>query len=656
MIARKFWVTFFDDVYARSLQAEELTLAELQELIDKTTAPSKEGLPLLKLARFGSLRSTNGSLRHDGNVIAVSGAELDHDSGEMPLAEAMRRFNEAGVTCLGYTSPSHTLAKPRWRIILPFSRELPPGRRSKMVDRANGVVGGVCSRESWSLSQAFFYGRIDLMAAAPFELLLDDTEEDVDEADELDAGALPYQPPKGTGPQPDFKKLDEADLCNMIETGRHYYPAASELAWRWAQQSAPADQIEDNLRALFDAVPAQQQDKKWSKRRASIARWAKRAVERVAATTRKRTRGGGRPLIFTKPDPWPDEVDGAELLDEIAAVCLRHVVMSSEAADAIALWELHTYGYEATMVTPRLLLKSAEKRSGKTTLLMLVGAMATRALMAANISASSVYRTVEEARPTLLIDEADTFLPDNEELRGVLNAGYMRGGQAIRAVGEDHEPRVFSCWCPVAIATLRNLPDTIEDRSIAITLTRRRKNEKVDRLRVDQLTLLAPLVSKARRWMDDNIKDLEVADPEIPNELNDRAADCWRLLLAIADCAGGGWSERARKAAVGLALANADIETNLTRLLGDLRDVFDARGDELFSIEIVRELAKLEHRPWAEWGKQRKPLTPVQMARLLASLKIRPIDVHRTLASGNQHHAKGYKRQQFADAFERYLS
>jgi hypothetical protein len=182
----------------------------------------------------------------------------------------------------------------------------------------------------------------------------------------------------------------------------------------------------------------------------------------------------------------------------------------------------------------------------------------------------------------------------------------------------------------------------------------------VERLRVDQLALLAPLASKARRWMDDHVKDLEVADPQIPNELNDRAADCWRLLFAIADRVGGNWSARARQAAVGLALANADIETELTLLLGDLRDIFDAhqasKGDELFSIEIARELAQFEHRPWAEWGKQRKPVTAVQIARLLAPLQIRPGDVHRTLASGNQHHAKGYKRQQFADAFDRYLS
>ena len=106
------------------------------------------------------MRSPQGSLRHDANVISVSGCEGDYDGGEMELAEAKRRLDDAGLAHLIYTSPSHKLAAPRWRVLLPFSRELPPGRRSKMVDRVNGGLGGVLARESWSLSQAFYYGRV----------------------------------------------------------------------------------------------------------------------------------------------------------------------------------------------------------------------------------------------------------------------------------------------------------------------------------------------------------------------------------------------------------------------------------------------------------------------------------------------------------------
>ena len=125
-----------------------------------TTAPRKSLLPLLKLARFGTLRTTDNSLRHDANVVAVSGAEGDYDRGEMPIDEAKARLDAAGVAGLLYTTPSHTLAKPRWRALVPFSRELPPAKRSQMVDRLNGIFGGELSRESWTLSQTFYYGRI----------------------------------------------------------------------------------------------------------------------------------------------------------------------------------------------------------------------------------------------------------------------------------------------------------------------------------------------------------------------------------------------------------------------------------------------------------------------------------------------------------------
>jgi hypothetical protein len=116
----KFWVTFFDDVYARTLRGESMTLTELNELIFDTTASSKSELPLLKLARFGTARSSDGSLRHDGNIIAVSGAEGDYDRGQMPLSEATRRLDDASIKCLIYSTPSSTIAKPRWRVLAPF--------------------------------------------------------------------------------------------------------------------------------------------------------------------------------------------------------------------------------------------------------------------------------------------------------------------------------------------------------------------------------------------------------------------------------------------------------------------------------------------------------------------------------------------------------
>jgi hypothetical protein len=158
------WVTLFDDYYAKTTQGEDMDLEGLARLIAEATAPDKDSQPLLKMARFGANRDPqSGALRHDGNVTAASGGEGDHDSGSMTLQEAARRLDDAGVAYIAYTTFSHTAAAPRWRVLCPFSKELPPAMRSIMVNRVNGVLGGVLQRESWPLSQAFFTARSSAM-------------------------------------------------------------------------------------------------------------------------------------------------------------------------------------------------------------------------------------------------------------------------------------------------------------------------------------------------------------------------------------------------------------------------------------------------------------------------------------------------------------
>src|SRR5262249_55495108 len=140
-----------------------------------------------------------------------------------------------------------------------------------------------------------------------------------------------------------------------------------------------------------------------------------------------------------------------------------------------------------------------------------------------------------------------------QELKALLNAGFQRGGQVLRVIGEDHEPRQFACWCPVALALIGKLWDTLEDRSVRIVLQRRRRDEDVARLRLDGLGELMPVAGRMQRWANDNRAAVAAADPPVPRELNDRAADCWRPLLAIADQAGADWPEMAREAAIALS-------------------------------------------------------------------------------------------------------
>lgn len=360
----------------------------------------------------------------------------------------------------------------------------------------------------------------------------------------------------------------------------------------------------------------------------------------------------GRALTFEDPLPWPTPVGGAEILGALKRALRRFVVLGEPALNSLALWVLHSYVFDVAWITPRLAITSPEKRCGKTLVLTLLRYLVSKPLMTANASPAAVFRCVESIRPTLLIDEADTFLRGKDELRGILNSGHQRDGCVLRTVGEDHEPRAFSTFSPCAIAMIGQLPDTLADRAIAVPMVRKKPSESVERLRMDRLGPFEELRRQASRWASDSREELARADPEVPAELNDRAADNWRALLAIADAAGDDWPAQARQAA--LATTSAKGEDDLSaraRLLEDLRAVFERRDtDKLFSRDLVAELVQMEDRPWPEW-KAGKPLTVRQLARLLQPFNVKPRHLRICETTG-----RGYWLDDFRDVFERYLA
>jgi putative DNA primase/helicase len=379
---------------------------------------------------------------------------------------------------------------------------------------------------------------------------------------------------------------------------------------------------------------------------------AKRREGRAADAAN--TKGQGRRIEIADIVPWPEPVDGAALIDEVAGAIRRYVVLDLASADATALWTVHTHALDAAYVSPRLEITSPEKRCGKSTLLTVLGALVARPQPAANITTATLFRAIEAAQPTLLVDEADTFLGGIEEMRGLINAGHCRANATVlRSVEtrDGYEVRTFDVWGAMALAAIGRLPATIEDRSVRIALRRRRPDEPVERLRLDRLDELTPIARRAARWAADHLDALSAADPDVPAELNDRAADNWRPLLAVADLASGGWSERARHAALALAREGAeDGETARTLLLGDLRELFAAEpSGVLLTAEILRELHARDDRRWPEYRGGR-PITARQMAALL-----RPVGISAGTVRRGDQTAKGYRAEDMADAWSRYL-
>jgi hypothetical protein len=180
-------VTFFQNQSAQSLRTADLTLPQLYDQILAMTGESKMKLPWLKLAIFGDKRSNANCLRTNDNLQEITGIETDYDDGEISFDDAVVGMQKASLRCLLYTSPSNTTEKPRWRILLPTSRNCPPARREKLVAVINGLIGGKLAGESFTLSTAFLYGSVNNNPAHRAMVLDGDF---IDLRDDLHAGSI----------------------------------------------------------------------------------------------------------------------------------------------------------------------------------------------------------------------------------------------------------------------------------------------------------------------------------------------------------------------------------------------------------------------------------------------------------------------------------
>jgi len=423
-----------------------------------------------------------------------------------------------------------------------------------------------------------------------------------------------------------------------------------------AESPAPAD-LENALRRFADAVGPDPLRRASFRSAAADLLKARKVTSPAAvvdaalgAGATQSSDGGGKALALPSPEPWPTAVDGAQLLGNLAATIRRYAILTAEQADAVALWILFTYAIDGARIAPKLAITSPTPRCGKSTLLALVAALVPRPLVASNISPAAVFRVIEKSNPTLLIDEADSFLKDNEGLRGVLNSGHSRdGAYVIRCVGDNLEPTRFCTWCAQAVGLIGSLPATLADRSIEVRLQRKRAGESVAKLTRNAREGLAMLARMAARFAADH--SIADATPAMPAGLNDRASDNWEPLLAIADAAGGEWPERARKAAALLSGGEpADAQAIGVQLLADIRKTFEEQNAErLASKDLTEALAGMEASPWPEW-RHGKPMSAPQLARQLSKFAIAP----RNLKQPGGAVLKGYGRGDFEEAWARY--
>lgn len=361
---------------------------------------------------------------------------------------------------------------------------------------------------------------------------------------------------------------------------------------------------------------------------------------------------GIRNAPFTEVSAWPTPVDIADILTEIVAAIHRQIVCESETAVAAALWVVMTYLGDQFDIAPLAVITAPEPRCGKSVLRRLLQKIVFRAVPADGMSAAVLFRVVDRWSPTLLIDEYDTFIKDDEGLRGVFNAGHERGGMIWRCVGEDHEPTGFNAYGPKLLAGIGKLPPTITDRSIQLELRRKLPTETVIRERDVEPDIFVTIQQKLMRVAEDFADGIGAARPQMPSELNDRQQDNWEPLFQIAEFAGGEWPDRAKRSALQLSKAKDDVRSRRIELLADIKDLFETSLKATVNIstgDLIMWLCRDSEMSWATYNRG-QPLSPRQLAKLLKDFGISSGSVRFGTST-----AKGYQKSHFNDVFARYL-
>ncbi len=364
--------------------------------------------------------------------------------------------------------------------------------------------------------------------------------------------------------------------------------------------------------------------------------------------------GQGGQILFDDIEPWPTEVHGEDVLNAAYQLLSRYVIADKETLRAATLWAAMTWFVEHATVLPLAVITAPEKGCGKSTLLMALAKLACRSLYSSNISPSALFRTMEAWKPSLMIDEADTFAKDNEELRGILNAGHTRETATIVRVvevGGELQPRAFSVWGAKALAGIGKLPETIMSRAVVLGMRRKAVGESCENLRRADSAAFLMVKRWLARWADDFGPAFGAACPDMGN-LDNRTADNWEPLFALADLAGGDWPMFARHAAAKLSnTEEEDLSVN-EELLTDIRAVFERqRIDRISTNDLILALCEDEEAPWLTYNfKAGKPITPRQLSKRLGEFGIKPKPIR-----VNGEVVKGYALDEFSDAFTRYL-
>jgi len=654
------------------------------------------------------LGEVNGT-RSKKNLISRNALTFDLDDTTLSGENIKSTLN--GIPHIAHTTTRSTKETPRWRVIVPLSRVVTPSEYNILVDQLAPIWFGEVDKCSSTPSQLMYFPSIP--KGGDFEAwnTLDDGDlfnPDAHSEDQIISATEVIVQTDKSPPLNDDINIDEInealsfipadDYDTWVKAGMALentgHPKALEIFRNWSSKSdnyspKEIDKKWFSFGPTSDPVTVKTiyhlaQKNGWKDSQegdhAEIIRLAQLPIidyerERDPAAKKlglsrvsildnivKDKRGelsntdktdDADDELYNGITPWETCVDGDCIATSILNTFNRYTILPQGGDIAMTLWVLLTYCFNAFRICPKLLISSPEKRCGKTTTIETLSAMVHRSLVASNISPAVIYRAIEKWKPTMLIDEGDTFIGGSEELRGIINSGHTRSTASVMRIAGDSanlEPRRFSTWAPTAIAMIKIPPDTILDRSVTIKLRRKLPEENIERLPQDIVDNLQDLRRQCQRWGVDNMDALSLIKPVMPKLGNDRAEDNWRPLLIIAEQLGGNWPTLARDALLTIEASKSDEQSITVELLADIRQVFqELNFTRIHTRQLVDELVEMEERPWCEW-RHGNPMTRNSLARLLKPFGIKSKQLK--IESINKN---GYELSQFEDAFSRYI-
>lgn len=355
--------------------------------------------------------------------------------------------------------------------------------------------------------------------------------------------------------------------------------------------------------------------------------------------------------------PWLDPVDAGAMFAAARGVLGRYLAEPATTLDALVLWALHAWCVRACgdahapfEISPRLVLAANDARADHARALRLIGWLTPSPLIVARTVAAHAVRALAAEQPTLLIDDVAGGMLYRRDMRTLIAAGAQRDGLFLGAATKRNRSGRMACLAPTAIATAAVLTDDLRVRAIVVAMApapASRARTALGDAPDDVLVLRAQMQAFAAATP----VDLSMAEALMPRAFGTAARENWAPLVAVAQAIGGLCARGAIAAAQTLQAGDPAPASNLA-LLADIRALVPmGEGAGPTTAQMIERLTADVERPWAAMRRGRK-LDARELADRLRTFGVRPA----TLRLGDDVFARGYRREDLRDAFDRYLT